>query len=87
MISGFGQFSGEKSGRFSPAYCAVYFRDGKLVCSINYDSLKYSGEDTEKLQKNILTALENLISGFEMKKNEELSSIYEILGGISIEDN
>lgn len=87
MIRDFGQFSGEKSGRFSPAYCAVYFRDGKLVCSINYDSLRYSSENMEKLRDNILMVLENLISEFEMKKNEEINSIYEILGGISIEDN
>jgi aryl carrier-like protein len=86
-ITAFGQFSGKKSGRFSPAYCAVYFKDGKFVCSINYDVLQYSGEKIEKLQREILSVLEKLVSGFELKKDEELNSIYEILGGIDFEDN
>lgn len=82
IIKKFGQFSGKNSGRFSPVYCGVYFKNGFLICDINYDSLKYSEEDIKKFQSDILKQVNDLITNFDADKKQEFNSIYEILGGM-----
>lgn len=86
-ITGFGQFSGRNSGRFSPVYCGVYFEKGYLVCNINYETSCYSQEQMKKLQENILRETEKFVRDYKEMKTDELNTIYEILGGLEIEGN
>jgi len=81
-VKAFGQFNGKSTGRTTPIYFAVYFKEDKLCCDVNYDSLVYTKEQMKILQKTFLTNVHQLSESYNTKRTDELSSILEVMRGI-----
>ena len=61
---------------------SVYFKEDKLCCDVNYDSLVYTKEQMKILQKTFLTNVHQLSESYNTKRTDELSSILEVMRGI-----